>query len=124
MNAGKWCMLLLLAGNLLLAQESIPGNPGQLDSKHSKGQVTVQGCVSRSSGDFILMRQDPGVTYELHATGKTKLRNYLGQQVEVTGTESPSLSTSSDALARTGSPSPVTLTITSIKTVAKECSAR
>jgi hypothetical protein len=70
------------------------------------------------------MQQDPGVTYELQATGKTKLRNYLGRQVEVTGVESPSLSTSSDALTRTGSPSPVTLIITSIKTLEKECRGR
>ncbi len=114
---------LLLAGSCLLAQET-PVNASQHPAKHSNPQVTVQGCVSRSSGDYILMQQDPGVTYELQATGKTKLRNYLGRQVEVTGVESPSLSTSSDALTRTGSPSPVTLTITSIKTLEKECRGR
>jgi hypothetical protein len=109
---------LLLSSAFLLAQNNAPAN-----SNDSKGQVTVQGCVSRSSGDYILMKQDPGVTYELQATGKTKLRQYLGKQVEVIGTESPSLSTSSDTSARAGSPSPVTLTITSIRTVAKECQA-
>jgi hypothetical protein len=114
-------MALLLAGTVV-AQESVPDN--QRPAKHLKQPVTVQGCVSRSSGDYILFKQDPGMTYELQATGKTKLRNYLGQQVEVTGTESASLSTSSDALTRTGSPAPVTLTITSIKSVAKECQAR
>jgi hypothetical protein len=113
---------LLLSGGFLLAQDSQPSNP-QLNSKDSKGQVTVQGCVSRSSGDYILMKQDPGMSYELQATGKTKLRHYLGQQVEVTGTEGPSMSTSSDTSARAGSPSPVTLTITSIRTIGKECSA-
>jgi hypothetical protein len=64
------------------------------------------------------------MTYELQATGKIKLRHYLGQQVEVTGKESPSMSTSSDALARMGAPASVTLTITSIKTIGKECTAR
>lgn len=105
---------LLFSSAFLLAQDSAPGN-----SNGSKGQVTVQGCVSRSSGDYILMQQDPGVSYELQATGKTKLHKYMGQQVEVTGTESPSLSTSSDSARRTAAP--VTLTITSIRTVAKEC---
>jgi len=100
--------MMLLSASFLLAQDS-------------KGPVTVQGCVSRSSGDYILTKQDPGVTYELQASGKTKLKQYLGQQVEVTGTESPSLSTSSDTSRR--SASPVTLTITSIKTIAKECPA-
>jgi hypothetical protein len=120
----KFWPALFLFGSFLVAQDSTPANPGHQDSKDSKGQVTVRGCVSRSSGDYILMKQDPGVTYELQATGKTKLSKYLGQRVEVTGTESPSMSTSSDSSARAGSPSPVTLTVTSIKTIAKECSAR
>ena len=113
---------LLLSGSFLLAQDSNPATTSRRSSKVPKGQITVQGCVGRFSGDYILMKQDPAVTYELQATGKMKLRQYLGQQVEVTGKESPSLSTSSDALTKTGSAAPVTLTITSIKTVAKECS--
>jgi hypothetical protein len=68
------------------------------------------------------MKQNPAVTYELQATNKIKLSKYLGQRVEVVGKESPSMSTSSDNSARSGSPSPVTVTITSIKTLDKECS--
>jgi hypothetical protein len=117
------CIALLLSCSFLLAQDSNPTTTGQQNAKAPKGEVTVQGCVSRSSGDYILMRQDPGVTYELQATGKTKLHKYLGQQVEVTGTESPSMSTSSDTSARAGSPSPVTLTVDSIRTINKECTA-
>ena len=64
------------------------------------------------------------MTYELQATGKIRLRNYLGQRVEITGKESPTLSSSSDALNKTGSASPVTLTITSIRSIAKECAGR
>ena len=119
----KMLLAVLLSGSFLLAQNSNPGNMSQQSSKDSKGQVTVQGCVSRSSGDYILMKQDQGVTYELQAANKIKLSKYLGQRVEVTGTESPSMSTSSDSSARSGSPSPVTLSITSIKTIEKECSA-
>ena len=120
----KMWLALLLSGSFLLAQNSNPSNASQQNSKDSKGQLTVQGCVARSSGDYILMKQDPGMTYELQATGKIRLRKYLGQRVEVTGRESPSMSTSSDFLARTGSPASVTLTITSIKTIAKECPVR
>jgi len=116
----KLFFALLLASSFLMAQNDM----SQGTSKDSKGQVTIQGCVSRSSGDYILMKEDPAVTYELQATNKIKLSKYLGQRVEVMGTESPSMSTSSDSSARSGSPSPVTLTITSIKTLAKECSAR
>jgi hypothetical protein len=118
---GKLFFALLLTSSFLLAQDSGTMIPGT--SKDSKGQVTIQGCVSRSSGDFILMKQDPAVTYELQSANKIKLSKYLGQRVEVTGKESPSMSTSSDTSARAGSPSPVTLTVTSIKTIEKECSA-
>ena len=114
---------VLLSGSFLLAQDSNPGDPSQHKSNDSKGQVTVQGCVGRATGDYILTKVDPSMTYELQATGKIKLRRYLGQQVEVTGKESPSMSTSSDAFARMGSPAAVTLTITSIKTIEKECTA-
>ena len=115
-------LVLVIWAGVLLAQESNPPSGSSQDnSKHAKGQITVQGCVGRSTGDYILTKQDPGMTYELQATGKTKLRHYLGQRVEVTGTESPSLSTSSDTSARMGAPASVTLMITSIKTIDKEC---
>jgi hypothetical protein len=104
---------LLLSGSVLLAQD-----------KNSKGEITVQGCLGRSSGDYVLTKQNPGVTYELQAAGKTRLKNYLGQRVEVTGHEGPSMSTSSDAMNKTGSAAPTTITITSIKTIDKECVVR
>jgi hypothetical protein len=118
----KLFFALLLASSFLLAQDS--DTKSQQNSKAPKGQETIQGCVSRFSGDYTLMKQDPAVTYELQATNKIKLRKYLGQRVEVTGTESPSMSTSSDAMTKVGAPSSVTLTITSIKTLDKECSER
>ena len=120
----KLWFALLLSSSFLLAQNSNPSNTSQQNSKASKDQETIQGCVSRFSGDYILTKQDPGMTYELQATGKIKLRKYLGQRVEVTGTESPAMMTSSDAMTKVGAPSSVTLTITSIKTIEKECSER
>ncbi len=115
--------VLLLSGGSLLVQNTTPSKSSQHDSKKPKDQITVQGCVGRFSGDYILTKQDPGVTYELQATGKVRLRHYLGQRVEVTGTEGPTMATSSDALTKTGSAAPVTLTITSIKTIDKECTS-
>jgi len=120
----KLWFALLLSSSFLLAQNANPSNTSQQNSKASKGQETIQGCVSRFSGDYILTQQDPGMTYELQATGKIRLHKYLGRRVEVTGTESPSMMTSSDAMTKTGAPSSVTLTITSIKTIEKECSVR
>jgi hypothetical protein len=112
-----WFAIVLLSGSFLLAQDSTA-------VKHSKGEITVQGCVGRSSGDYVLTKQNPAMTYELQATGKTRLRHYLGQRVEVTGSESTTLSSSSDAMNKTGSAAPVTLTITSIRTIDKECTVR
>ena len=114
---------LLLSGTLLLAQDSNSSMPRE-NAKDSKGQITVQGCVGRSSGDYVLTKQNPGMTYELHATGKIKLRNYLGQRVEVVGTESPSLSTSSDAMNKTGSAASSTISVSAITTINKDCTVR
>ena len=50
---------LLLSSSFLLAQDSAPSKSNQQNSKDSKGQVTLQGCVSRSGGDYILMKQNP-----------------------------------------------------------------
>ena len=111
---------LLLSASFALGQDSVPAAPA---AKHRKGEVIVQGCVSRSSGDYILVKQHPAMTYELQAGGKMKLRSYLGQRVEVTGQEGPSMSTSSDFLTKTGSASSVTITVSSIRTIAKECRA-
>ena len=110
---------LLLSASFALAQDS-----KSTDKKQDKDQITVQGCVSRSSGDYVLMKQNPGISYELLATGKLRLRNYLGQRVEVTGDQSPTMSSSSDALNKTGSAAPVTITVRSIKTIDKECHTR
>ena len=120
----KFLFVLLLSSSFLPAQDNNSSAAGDHKSKNSKGEVTVQGCVGRFSGDYILSKQDPAVTYELQATGKIRLRKYLGQRVEVTGSETPTMSTSSDTLARTGSASPVTILITTIKTVSKECTVR
>ncbi|MGB2606843.1 MAG: hypothetical protein WBC78_24780 [Candidatus Sulfotelmatobacter sp.] len=114
---------LLLSGSFLLAQGSSSANSSQ-EMKDSNGQVTIRGCVSRSNGDYTLMKENPAITYELQATGKTRLRHYLGQRVEVTGTQGPTLSSSSDATSKMGSAAPVTLTITSIRTIDKDCSER
>ena len=112
---------LLLSGGLLLAQASGASGANQDNSKASEGQITVQGCVSRSSGDYVLIQQNPAMTYALRGSGKTRIGPYLGHEVEVTGTKSPSMNTSSDALARMGSPASVTLTVSAIKTIGKVC---
>lgn len=111
-------LVLLLSSSCLLAAAA-----GQDNSKDSKGQITAQGCVDRRAGDYVLIQQDPGMTYELQGTDKVKISKYFGQRVEVSGAKLTSLPTSSDSLATGGAPSPLTIRVTSIKTLDKSCSA-
>jgi hypothetical protein len=117
------CVTLLLVSSVLLAQDSNSANSPTRDSKSPKDQVTVRGCVSQSNGDYILMKQDPGVAYQLESTGKTRLHNYFGQEVEIKGRKFSTLSSSSDALNKVGSAAPVTLKILSIRTISRYCSS-
>lgn len=117
-------LVLLLGCGLVLAQDNTSAKSDQSKATASDGQVTVRGCLDRSRGDYILMQLDPGMTWELQGSHGIKLRQYFGQEVEVIGTKHASLSTSSDAIAFGGSPSPITIRVTSIKTLATRCSAQ
>jgi hypothetical protein len=115
------CLSLLAISQTTNSTQS--GGVDQHHSKKAKNEITARGCLGRSQTDYILTQPDQGNSYELERSRKLRLGPYLGQEVEVTGTESPSMSTSSDFLARTGSASPVTIRVTSIKTISKRCSA-
>jgi len=110
-------LMRLFVVGLLMAQANQAQS--QATPKNKEGKVTVQGCVSRAAGDFILMQSDPANSFVLEPTRKIKLEPYLGQQVEVTGTESPTMSTSSNFRRRAGSP--VTIVVDSINTVSRRC---
>jgi hypothetical protein len=111
------CILLLLSSGWLLAQDNAAKNES---AKDSNGQITVTGCVSRSSGDYILMKQN--LSYQLQPGKNMRLKDYLGRRVEITGNTSPTMPTSSDAINKVGSASPVTLNIRSIKILDAQCS--
>ena len=108
------CAVSLLVGRSDAKQPSSQSrNPSS-----SRGDITVQGCVAMSTGYYILMRTDPGSTYNLEEASRTvKLGSYLGEQVEVTGWESPQLSNSSSVFYSTAA-SAETVMVTSIKTLA------
>jgi hypothetical protein len=118
-------LLLVCFSISLMAQTSGQNQAAanQHKSKNTKDEITVRGCVSKLSTDYILTQPDQGNSYELQGSKRMRFGPYLGQQVEVTGVEAPTMSTSSDYLARSGSASPVTITVHSIKTVAKRCSS-
>ena len=112
MKRAKMVLPLLLVAGWVMAQSN-PDRPLK-----DKRQIAVQGCVSRSSGDYVLMQFDPGNSYVLHSGNNIKLRDYMGQEVKVTGTKSPTLSDTSDA----GRSAPsTTIMVKSISTISKEC---
>ena len=110
-------LVVLFAGGWLMAQAK--QDQAQNQQKEKNGQVAVQGCVTRSSGEFLLMQSNAGNSYVLEATRKIKFEPYLGHQVQVTGSESPTMSTSSNSRRRAGSP--VTILVDSISTISKRC---
>ena len=115
-------VIVLCAASLLVGRSDAkqPGSQSRNPSS-SRGDITVQGCVAMSTGYYILMRTEPGNTYNLEeASGTVKLGSYLGEQVEVTGWESPQLSNSSSVFYSTAA-SAVTVMVTSIKTLAGRC---
>jgi hypothetical protein len=114
MNTAMIVLVLLTGGSWLMARAKSDQSPND-----KQGQITVQGCVSRSSGDYVLMQFDPGNSYVMHtANPDIKLGHYLGKEVRVTGIESPTLSDTSD----TGrSAPPTTIMANSISTISKEC---
>jgi len=110
-------LVLLFLGTCPIA---LAGPDQAQHSKPKKNQVTIQGCLGRMSGDYLLFQSDPGDSFILEASHKIRLKNYLGQQVEVTGLEWPTLSSSMNfSVRRAGSP--VTIAVQSINTVAQQC---
>jgi hypothetical protein len=104
---------------LLCTAVAFGKNSGQ-SSGENKGDVTVTGCVSRLNTSFILMQSEPAQSFKLEGNKKVKLEQYLGKEVEITGEESHSMSSSSPSASTSN---PLTLVIHSIKIVQKRCSA-
>jgi len=84
------------------------------------GQMTVEGCLSGSSGNFTLTDKN-GMSYQL--TGDTaKLSEHVGHEVKITGTSNSGASGGSDtASASTGAGAASTLQVSSVKHVSKTC---
>jgi hypothetical protein len=122
MKTAVW-VAVLLAASFAWAQSGSSNQPS--NNKNINGQVTVRGCLSMLNGDYVLMKEDPGNTYQLQGADHIRLKSYLGQRVEITGTKSETVPSSEDAVnGRLGSASPVTITVKSIKTISKECQDR
>jgi len=78
--------VLLLGLSWVVAQDSsTPASAasGSQSSSGASGQMTVEGCLSGSNGNFTLTDKN-GITYQL--TGdKAKLSEHVGHEIKVTG---------------------------------------
>lgn len=112
-------IVLFLSASLMFAQDQSNSTP-----RNNQGmgkQVTVTGCVSLMNGDYVLMKENPADTFQLSTTNKIHMKDYLGKQVEVTGTKLSTVPTSEDATNRSGEASPVTIRVSQISIVDNEC---
>jgi hypothetical protein len=112
--------VLLLGLTWAVAQDST----GQTGSQTSAGgEMSVQGCLSGSSGSYTLTDKH-GMSYQL--TGDTaKLSEHVGHEVKITGTSSSEASSAgassgtSSAAGSTGAQK--TLQVSSVKHISKTC---
>jgi hypothetical protein len=109
--------VFLFVASGLVAQTN--QDESQRPPKVQERQVTVLGCVSRSTGGHYILTQS-GNTAVLEAAPKINLDQYLGQQVEVTGNESTTLGTSSTAVS-SGAAGPKTIMVDSINSISERC---
>lgn len=89
--------------------------------------TTIEGCLSGSNGNFMLNAQD-GTTYQL--SGDTaKLADHVGHDIQVTGTVTPSNTTSTSGTgSQTGAAGSAsansqqpTIDVTSFKHISSSC---
>ena len=97
------------------AQSDSSANSGQSSRTGAGGQMTVEGCLSGSSGNFTLTDKN-GTAYQL--TGDTaKLSEHVGHEIKVTGTSG----SAAGAESSTGAAGGQSLQVTSVKHVSKTC---
>lgn len=121
---------LLLTTGLVIAQtDPNQSSYGQSSSNTSQtnaaNQTKIQGCLSGSSGNYIL-KDSSGTTYQL--TGDTaRLSDHVGHEVELTGTRSSASSstssTTSPSSGQTATSAQPSFNVSSMKHISNTCSS-
>jgi len=111
--------VVLLGLTWAVAQDpSTQSTPSSASGQSASGQMTVEGCLSGSNGNFTLTDKN-GMSYQL--TGDAaKLTEHVGHEVKVTGTSSGSGAAGGEN-ASTGAGGSQTLQVSSVKHVSKTC---
>jgi hypothetical protein len=129
----KYLLLLsvLLLGATWAAAQNYPSqtspsqtSPSQTTPAGTGGETTVQGCLSGSSGNYMLTDKK-GNSFQL--TGDTaKLSEHVGHEIKVTGTTSsasasPSGGTDSSKAGEASDSSQQAIEVSSVKHISKTC---
>jgi hypothetical protein len=123
--------VLLLAVSWVAAQSnssqttpSTSSSQTSSDPQMGGGSTSVEGCLGGSEGNYTLTDKN-GASWQL--SGDTaKLKEHVGHEVKITGTEGSSSASSSGQSADNtgqGAGSSKTLQVTSVKHVSKTCQA-
>lgn len=111
--------LLILSVLLLASLWAAAQNSAQSPRASAGGQTTVEGCLSGSSGSYMLTDQN-GTMYQL--SGDTaKLSEHVGHEVKITGTSSSGDSSASGAASGASGAAQQTLQVSAVKHISKTC---
>jgi hypothetical protein len=108
--------LIVLCGCLALAQDT-PG--GQMTNPNDRASVdanTIEGCLTGSDGNYMLIEKDTGTTYNLIGSNH-RLGKHVGQEVAISGKLKRGVASASFP---TGSEGP-TLKVSYINTISRQC---
>ena len=116
--------VLLLGACMAAAQDtqdkSNPYTPTQA-TKDASGQMTIEGCLSGDSGNYMLSDKN-GTSYKL--TGDTaKLSEHVGHEVKITGTASSASASGGETASGTSGTTGAsqTLEVSSVTHMSKTC---
>lgn len=106
-------------GSTSQGSPSASGNSAQSSRTGAGGQVSVEGCLSGSNGNFTLTDKN-GTSYQL--TGDSaKLSEHVGHEVKVTGTSASASTGASGSNESSTEAAGQTLQVTSVKHISKTC---
>ena len=118
--------VLLLGLSWAIAQDNTSqgsstasGSSGQTSRTGAGGQMSVEGCLSGSNGNFTITDKN-GTSYQL--TGDSaKLSEHVGHEVKVTGTSGSAGAGASGSTESSAGGTGQTLQVTSLKHMSKTC---
>jgi hypothetical protein len=111
---------MLLLGVCWAAAQNYPSqsNSTQTTPTSAGTETTVQGCLSSSNGNYVLIDKN-GKTFQLTGDSAT-LSEHIGHEVKVTGTTTTASSGTGGAMGQT-SASDQAIAVTSVKHISKSC---